>query len=279
MNETALRLPLRAAKPRPTGLTMVVDGGIPLATLRALVESAGEYIDLVKFGWGTAVVSRELGQKITLLQEHGIGYYLGGTLFEKHVLQGQFDAFRWLCHDLACRFVEVSNGTIDLSNSEKAGYVHELAQEFAVISEVGFKDADRSEQLSPRRWAQYVEEDLAAGARLVTLEARESGSSGICRPDGRLRFGLVEDLVAMLPVERLLFEAPTASLQAHFVRRLGPDVNLGNVPVTGVISLETLRLGLRADTLVEPDPAAGPQWGVEPTWTRPEPAAVGEVAG
>lgn len=193
MNETALRLPLRAAKPRPTGLTMVVDGGIPLATLRALVESAGEYIDLVKFGWGTAVVSRELGQ-------------------------------------------------------------------------------------SPRRWAQYVEEDLAAGARLVTLEARESGSSGICRPDGRLRFGLVEDLVATLPVERLLFELSTASLQAHLVRRLGPDVNLGNVPVTGVISLETLRLGLRAHTLVELDPAAGPHWGAEPSWTRPEPAVVGELA-
>lgn len=257
MNHTALRLPLRASKPRTTGLTMVVDGGVPFRTLQGLVESAGDFIDLVKFGWGTAVVSRELSQKVTLLQEYDIGYYLGGTLFEKHVLQGEFDAYRWLCHDLACRFVEVSNGTIDLSNSEKAGYVRKLAHEFTVISEVGFKDAGRSEQLGPRRWAEYAEEDLEAGARLVTLEARESGSSGICRPDGRLRFGLVEDLVAMLPVERLMFEAPTASLQAYLVRRLGPDANLGNVPVSGVISLETLRLGLRADTLVDLDPAAG----------------------
>ncbi|MGH9082984.1 MAG: phosphosulfolactate synthase [Acidimicrobiales bacterium] len=254
MNQTALTLPRRSTKPRRTGLTMVVDGGLPLGALRDLVASAGEYLDLVKFGWGTAVVSGELEDKLVLLQAHGIEYYVGGTLFEKHVLQDRFDAFRALCHRLSCRYVEVSNGTIDLSNTEKAGYVRKLADEFTVISEVGFKDADRSERLSPRRWIEYVEEDLEAGAELVTLEARESGSSGICRPDGRLRFGLVEDLVAALPLDRLLFEAPGTTLQAYFVERLGPDVNLGNVAATGVLGLETLRLGLRADTLLALDP-------------------------
>ena len=48
--------------------------------------------------------------------------------------------------------------------------------------------------------------------------------------------------------ESLLFEAPSTALQAHFIS-LGPDVNLGNIPAAGVIGLETLRLGLRADTL------------------------------
>lgn len=254
MNPTALTLPRRTAKPRQAGLTMVVDGGLPLGALEDLVASAGEYLDLVKFGWGTAVVSGQLTDKVALLRGHGIDYYLGGTLFEKHVLQDRFDAFRALCHELGCRHVEVSNGTIELSNSEKAGYVRKLAGEFSVISEVGFKDADRSEQLSPRRWAEYIEEDIEAGASLVTLEARESGSSGICRPDGRLRYGLVEDLVAGLPVDRLLFEAPTTALQAYFVRRLGPDANLGNVSASSVLSLETLRLGLRADTLLDLEP-------------------------
>ena len=63
--------------------------------------------------------------------------------------------------------------------------------------------------------------------------------------------GLVEEVVSELPVERLLFEAPTTALQAHMVRRVGPDVNLGNVPPHGLLALETLRLGLRADTLTE----------------------------
>lgn len=251
MNQTALTLPARTAKPRTNGITMVVDGGVPFGALRDIVESAGEYLDFVKFGWGTAVVSGELHKKIDLLSASDIDYYFGGTLFEKHVLQGRFEEFRALCHTWSCRYVEVSNGTIDLSNMEKSGYVRKLANEFQVISEVGFKDAGRSDLLSPRRWIEYVEEDLDAGAQLVTLEARESGRSGICHADGQLRVGLVEEVVAELPRERLLFEAPTTALQAHMVRRVGPNVNLGNVPPSAVLALETLRLGLRADTLMD----------------------------
>ena len=251
MNHTALSLPARTAKPRASGITMVVDGGVPFGALRDVVASAGEYLDFVKFGWGTAIVSGELGQKIDLLRANDVAYYFGGTLFEKHVLQGRFEQFRAMCRSWSCEYVEVSNGTIELPNTEKAGFVRELASEFQVISEVGFKDADRSDLMSPRRWIEFVEEDLEAGAQLVTLEARESGRSGICRADGQLRVGLVEEVVAELPRERLLFEAPTTALQAHMVRRVGPNVNLGNVPMGGVLSLETLRLGLRADTLTE----------------------------
>ena len=115
---------------------------------------------------------------------------------------------------------------------------------------MGFKDPDRSEQLPPSRWVEYIREDLDAGASLVTLEARESGKSGICRPDGKLRFGLIEDVLASgISPGSLLFEAPSTALQTYFITRLGPDVNLGNVACNSVIGLETLRLGLRADTL------------------------------
>jgi phosphosulfolactate synthase len=250
MNSTTLRLPARAVKPRPAGLTMVIDGGLPSSLFADLVSSAAEYIDFVKFGWGTAVVSAGLRAKIGTLTAHGIGFYFGGTLLEKYLLQGRFDDFRRFCLDHGCRHVEVSNGTIALSNTEKASYIRKLADDFTVVSEVGFKDPVRSEQLPPSSWIGYIREDLEAGAALVTLEARESGRSGICPPDGALRFGLIEDvLTSGIDQRQLLFEAPTTALQAHFVTRLGPDVNLGNVPAQAVIGLETLRLGLRADTL------------------------------
>jgi phosphosulfolactate synthase len=250
MNPTALTLPPRAAKPRRTGLTMVIDGGLPVAHFTDIVSSAAEYIDYVKFGWGTAVVTSNLQAKIDVLQAHGIGFYVGGTLFEKYVLQGRFEDFRKFCAQYGCQHVEVSNGTIELSNAEKASYIRKLADDFSVVSEVGFKDPDRSEQLPPSRWIEYIREDLDAGASLVTLEARESGRSGICRPDGALRFGLIEDvLTSGISPGSLLFEAPSTSLQTYFITRLGPDVNLGNVPAGGVIGLDTLRLGLRADTL------------------------------
>jgi phosphosulfolactate synthase len=250
MNQTALQLPRRAAKPRGTGLTMVIDGGLPLWQFTDLVSSTAEYIDFVKFGWGTAVVTGSMHAKIEVLTAHDIGFYFGGTLFEKYVLQNRFDDFRKFCQEHSARHVEVSNGTIPMSNSEKASYIRKLADDFTVVSEVGFKDPVRSEQLPPSRWIEYIDEDLEAGASLVTLEARESGRSGICRPDGALRFGLIEDvLTSGISPGSLLFEAPTTALQAHFVTRIGPDVNLGNVPASAVIGLETLRLGLRADTL------------------------------
>jgi phosphosulfolactate synthase len=250
MNHTTLQLPSRTAKPRSCGLTMVIDGGLPAGLFADLTTSAAEYIDFVKFGWGTAVVTSDLQDKLGVLMANEIGFYFGGTLFEKYVMQDRFDDFRRFCEQHSCHHVEVSNGTIALSNAEKASYIRKLADDFTVISEVGFKDASRSEQLPPSSWIGYINEDLEAGASLVTLEARESGKSGICRPDGALRFGLIEDvLTSGIDQRQLLFEAPTTALQAHFVTRIGPDVNLGNIPAQGVIGLETLRLGLRADTL------------------------------
>jgi len=250
MNPLAPRLPSRATKPRSTGLTMVIDGGIPLKLFADIMSSTPELIDFVKFGWGTSIVTGGLQQKIDVLREHGIGFYLGGTLFEKYVMQERFDDYKRFCVELGCEHVEVSNGTVTMSNAEKASYIRKLADDFTVVSEVGFKDPDRSEQLPPSKWVEYINEDLAAGATMVTLEARESGKSGICRPDGALRFGLIEDVLAAgVSQDQLLFEAPTTTLQTYFITRLGTDVNLGNVPASGVIGLETLRLGLRADTL------------------------------
>jgi len=250
MNPLAPRLPSRATKPRSTGLTMVIDGGIPLKLFADIISSTPELIDFVKFGWGTAIVTGGLQQKIDVLREHGIGFYLGGTLFEKYVMQERFDDYKRFCVELGCEHVEVSNGTVTMSNAEKASYIRKLTGDFTVVSEVGFKDPDRSEQLPPSKWVEYINEDLAAGAAMVTLEARESGKSGICRPDGALRFGLIEDVLsAGVSQDQLLFEAPTTTLQTYFITRLGTDVNLGNVPASAVIGLETLRLGLRADTL------------------------------
>src|SRR5579862_6425902 len=171
MRPTPLQLPERTAKPRSSGITMVVDGGLPTRYFRDVVESGAEFLDFVKFGWGTALVTKDLSEKIAILQNIGVDFYFGGTLFEKFVLQDRLDDYRSFCQAHACAFVEVSNGTIDLTNSEKSRYIQKLCDDFQVISEVGFKDAERSENFPPSRWIECIHEDLDAGARLVTLEA------------------------------------------------------------------------------------------------------------
>jgi phosphosulfolactate synthase len=252
--ETPLALPERPAKPRTQGLTMVIDNGVPTRYFEDAIASTGDLIDLVKFGWGTSLVTRDLDRKIACLRDAGLDHYFGGTLFEKFLLQNRVDDYMRFCHDHDCRSVEISNGTIDLSNDDKARYIALFTSEFRVLSEVGYKDSGRSLELPPVRWIQYIRQDMAAGADLVITEARESGRSGICRADGEPRYGLIgEILESGLELDRLVFEAPNKDLQTYFVRRVGPNVNLGNIAIDDVIGLETLRLGLRADTLLNWD--------------------------
>jgi len=251
MNQIELDLPARAGKPRHCGLTMMIDNGLPTSYFRDVVTSGADYIDIVKFGWGTALVTSDLGRKIECLHAHDVRFCFGGTLFEKFVHQDRFESFLGLCHYWHCDLVEVSNGTIPMSNREKASYVRKCADAFVVASEVGFKDAARSDTLSPDAWVDSIGEDLDAGASLVITEARESGRSGICRSDGSLRQPVLDRIIdAGFGTDRLLFEAPTKELQARFVTMLGSDVNLGNVAPGDVLGLETLRLGLRSDTLL-----------------------------
>src|SRR5664280_265183 len=255
LNQNTLDLPNRAQKPRKVGLTMAIDKGTPHHLFADIIESESDYVDFVKFGWGTSIVDKFQDEKMDMLRAAGVDFYFGGTLFEKYVLQDRFTEFRAMCWSYKCRYVEVSNGTIDLSDANKSEYVAELAKDFLVISEVGSKDQMKSENMAPNKWIGYISDDLDAGATLVTLEAREGGKSGMCRPNGDLRIGLVEEIVTSgLDVNRLLFEAPSADLQNYFVKRLGPNVNLGNVATADLVGLETIRLGLRSDTLLEFEP-------------------------
>src|SRR5262249_28297363 len=174
--------------------------------------------------------------KIACLRELNIGYFFGGTLFEKFVQQHRVDAYYDYCSAYGCPCVEISNGTIALTNQDKARLIAEFARDFQVISEVGCKDAGRSEWMEPASWIAYIAEDLEAGATKVITEARESGMSGICRANGEIRFGLIEEILGSgIAHDRIIFEAPTKAMQAYFIRRLGPNVNLGNIAPHDVI--------------------------------------------
>jgi phosphosulfolactate synthase len=248
----ALELPRRPPKPRRTGLTMLVDAGVPTRYFEDVIDSAGTLVDFVKFGWGTALVTPDLGRKIACLRRNQVDYFFGGTLFERFLLEGCLDRYRSFCHRHGCRYIEVSNGTIALSNRDKAACIATLSEDFEVVSEVGYKDGARSRELGPDDWTAWLAEDLEAGASLVLTEARESGRSGICTADGLPRQDIVEALLASgVDVTRIVFEAPTKDLQSYFISRVGPHVNLGNVAPSDVIALETLRLGLRSDTMLD----------------------------
>ncbi|MGD9572193.1 MAG: phosphosulfolactate synthase [Thermoleophilia bacterium] len=245
-----LKLPGRPRKPRQMGVTHVIDKGMPLQAVEGVLDTSGDSIDIVKLGWGTAYVTRNLRDKIALYESAGIPVVLGGTFWEVCATQNKLDDWRRWVTDLGLRHVEISDGTITVAHEAKLEHIHRLSQDFVVLSEVGSKDL--ATVIAPYRWVELIEAELRAGAWKVITEARETGTAGIFRGDGEVRMGLIDEIVHAIDPNRLLFEAPQKAQQVWFIRKFGPNVNLGNIPPDEVIPLETLRLGLRADTLLDP---------------------------
>jgi phosphosulfolactate synthase len=235
--------------PAHNGLTHVIDKGLGPRAWEDVLETSGAFIDIVKLGWGTAYVTQNLQRKLDVLRAAGKPVVIGGTFLEAVLVQDKVDEYKSWLFELGLQHVEVSDGVIDLPRERKLELIADLARDFTVLSEVGSKDADIV--FAPYQWVEWITEELAAGAWKVITEGREGGTAGIYRPTGEMRTGLVDEIVHEVPVDDLIFEAPTKASQAWFVKQFGPSVNLGNIPPDEVIALETLRLGLRGDTLKE----------------------------
>jgi phosphosulfolactate synthase len=240
-------LPERARKPREQGLTHVIDGGLSTAEADGLMASAGEYVDLVRLGWGSAYVIHDVQAKIEHYTAAGVPVMLGGTLTELAWLRGRVEPLRDWLKELGIEHVEVSSGTVTIPSPDKLALIDSLASDFIVFAEVGEKDPHAL--MAPYRWVELIREALEAGASKVICEGRAAGDAGMYRPDGEPREGLIDEVVHEIEPARLIFEAPQMHQQVWFIEHFGTAVNLGNVLPHDVISVESLRLGLRADTL------------------------------
>jgi phosphosulfolactate synthase len=225
----------------------VIDRGLSVAEVDGLMEVAGDSVDVVKLGWGTAVVSANLKPKLERYAAHGIPVVLGGTLTEIAIRQGRVDGLIGWLRELGLRHVEISDGTITLDPDVKRELIERLSGEFVVLSEVGSKDTDFI--MAPYIWVEQIERDLVAGAWKVIAEARESGTAGIYRANGEVRTGLIDEIAHAIDPERMIFDAPLQRQQVWLLQRFGTECNLGNIAPADVLSLETLRLGLRSDTV------------------------------
>lgn len=239
-------LPRRTEKPRQEGLTMVMDKGLTLNEAADFIENHAEHTDIIKLGFGTAVVTRHIEQKVRLYQDAGIPVYFGGTLFEAYVVRNQFEDYLRVLDHFRIDHAEVSDGSIDMPHDVKCDYIRRLATRATVLSEVGSKDAEKI--IPPYEWIEQMETELQAGAWKVIAEARESGTVGIFRGSGEVRSGLVAEIIRKIPLEKVIWEAPLKSQQVWFIKLYGANVNLGNIAPNEVVPLETLRLGLRGDS-------------------------------
>jgi len=242
-----LPLPDRARKPRATGLTHVIDTGLSASEVDGLLRQAADHIDTVRLGWGSAYVTSDLDAKLDAYRRHDVPVLLGGTLTELAWRHTRLDELCAWLDELGIERIEVSSGVVPIPAADKLALIERLAPRFTVYAEVGEKDPDAL--MAPYRWVQLIRAALDAGASMVVCEGRATGTAGLYRRDGEPRTGLIDEIVHELDSAKLIFEAPRKHQQVWLIERFGCDVNVGNVPPSEILSLETLRLGLRADTL------------------------------
>lgn len=249
MNVKLPFLPDRTQRPRKNGVTMVMDKGLGLKQAEMFIESCADYVDLVKLGFGTSVITPNLVEKIKLYKEAGFKVYLGGTLFEAFIIRNKFDDYVKFVEKLKIDHAEVSDGSIEMDHGKKCEYIHTLSKNFTVLSEVGSKEEGII--IHPNKWTSMMNKELEAGSWKVIAEARESGNVGIYHRNGSPHTMLMNKIIAKVKQENILWEAPQKSQQIWFIKQFGPNVNLGNISFEEVIPLETLRLGLRGDTFFQ----------------------------
>jgi phosphosulfolactate synthase len=250
-----LRQPIsgRHVKPRVQGITMAIDKGLGYHELRDILDINAPYLDVVKFGFGSSCLytAQLLRHKLSLLRIYSVHSCPGGTLAEIAILQNCFEDYVKLCRKLGFTALEISDGTIELEPDARRKAIATAKKTMQqVISEVGKKNG---EHLEAEKCKEQIISDLSAGADYVIVEGREGGeNAGIYDPDGAIDTELLEEITRILPktaLNKIIWEAPQKNQQVEFIRRFGNNVNFGNIPPREVLAVESLRQGLRSDTL------------------------------
>jgi phosphosulfolactate synthase len=201
---------------------------------------------MVKLGFGTAMVTPGVQEKIKMYQQNNVIAYFGGTLFEAYLVRNQFDDYLKVLDKCKMGHAEISDGSIELPHDLKLEYIRKLSKYVTVLSEVGSKDVEKI--FPPYLWIELMQTEIRAGAWKVIAEAREAGNVGVYRSSGEVREGLVQEILTKIAGDKIIWEAPQKSQQTYFIQLAGANVNLGNIASNDVIPLETLRMGLRSDT-------------------------------
>ena len=243
----------REEKPRQKGITMVLDKGLGLETAESLMNISGDYVDYLKFGWGTSIVHEQdlIKNKVAMYKSHDITPYTGGTLFELAYMNDKLEDFFQEAHDLGFEAIEVSDGSTTIHHDKKLECI-ELAKKdgFEVLSEVGKKDPGLDKELSLDERIEYMQAELDSGSSLIFVEAREGGKNiGIYDKSGNAKEDEIDYILDNFNGDKILWEAPNKDQQVFFILKLGNAVNIGNVSTDDITSLETLRRGLRGDTV------------------------------
>lgn len=239
----------RPAKPRASGLTMVIDWGIGPQRQRDLTDMGADHFDFAKIAVGLSRLHAPalLTEKIDRYLSWDVEPFPGGQYLEYAEVHGRLERYLPACVEVGYRWVEVSDNLAPVTLRWKEGVIGRAVEEFGlkVLGEVGKKEG----LAHAVPLADDAKACMEAGASLLLVEAAEliRGDAGTAAD--------IDGVVAAVGLEKVIFELPgpwIAGVEEHHVHamrrglidRFGPRVNIGNVEPEDLLSLEAYRRGL-----------------------------------
>ena len=243
-----ISIPWRPAKPRETGITMLIDWGMGPAAQADWLEIGSEYIDLAKIAVGISglLTGEMLRRKLDLYRQYDVTPFPGGQFLEYAAYHDQTRQYMEGAREAGYTWIEVSDNVIELTPAQKVELIRVAREEFDlnVIGEVGSKVVGTSAEAL----IADIQRCLDAGAWKVFVEAAEIFGD-------ELNEDLIEEITSAVPLEKLIFEVPGPwiagihrcdqfATRTWLVRRFGPVVNMANVYAEDILETETLRRGI-----------------------------------
>lgn len=233
--------------------TMVIDKGLGVTHVADMLKVNGDYFNFIKYGWGTSILCNDqiVKEKNEIYASYDIKSYTGGTLFELANKQNKIDEYFDEIDRLGFTAIEISDGSTVIPEEDRDELIKEAKNlGYYTLSEIGKKNPEKDHEYSIDKRIELIEKDINSGSDMVIIEGRESGKNiGIYDEKGNVKSDDLNKISANIDQNKIMWEAPNKNQQIELILSIGNDVNIGNVSPEEIISLETLRRGLRGDTL------------------------------
>jgi phosphosulfolactate synthase len=241
-------VPERPDKPRATGLTVIQDDGLSLKSIQDLIFVSGHLIDFVRFSPGALCSGEELTRRVDAYTNAGISPFLSGIMFEAAYIRKNINEYLDFLKENHFEYIEVSDGIIEIPPLEKAEFIKNASKSIKVFSKIGakFKKA-----IFPKdKWEEYIVTELNAGSQKIIIEGSEGGTSQIISGEIDIKSNLVRHILNYSGINDIIWEAPHQQQHIWFINKFGADVNLADIHPEYLLKLESQRLGLNWETLL-----------------------------
>jgi len=228
--------------PRQEGLTLTVD---KLDSFdRENFEILSAFIDQIKIynTYPLLITDHLLQKRISYYHEFDIDVSTGSTLTEYAISENSLDKFITECSRIGFDIIEIGENSIDLDLDKKKRISDSiLSADLKLNWKIGKKDPRR--QIGIDTTLLKIDDAIKLGSKKVILEANEGINVGIYDQNGSIIWNYVAALTSKYPPNTFIFEAPLASQQSALIAEFGQRVNLAEITIDNVPSVETQRRG------------------------------------